>query len=325
MLKKILFFFLILFQNLTVLAADYGYEEEQEYIEQYYMWLAKQTPWEVSTMQRLGDTTTDFIRYIVEAVIQCFGMLQDFSLMSLIAIVIIDLTLFCIVFNGFHIDMAQIITKIVKYGMFVFLITNWSTFINEFLLGIAGSSICAFSGESEIPVGMTQPQMLLRYAVNSVTPALNYLASQRGTDYWLHLPTMLSIQILTWGVILSFVIMTAKIAMCYIQFYITSVISLVNLPFSICNPLKFAYKGSMSALIQCTLELLSMGFMISLAVLIFKQYPLKNLFPEGTTTLQMGVITTYVGYCQILSMIAYVVYKIPQQLSAMLAGSLGES
>ena len=96
-----------------------------------------------------------------------------------------------------------------------------------------------------VPVGMTQPQLLLRYAVNAVNPALNFLASQRGTDYWLHLPSMLSIQILSWGVIAFFIFMAAKIAMAYIQFYVVAAMTLVTFPFGItksATSVPFKYK-----------------------------------------------------------------------------------
>ena len=303
--------------------ADYGYDEDIAYRDKYFDWLAKQIPWETSAMTSMGDDITEIIQTIANAAITAFGALQGFAFVTLLALAIVDITVTCLILTGGKLDMPTAIKKTILYSVFIAAVRNWDTVIN-YLIGYAESVITTYSGGSSVvPVGMTQPQLLLRYAVNAVNPALNFLASQKGTDYWLHLPSMLSIQILSWGVIAFFIFMAAKIAMAYIQFYVVAAMTLVTFPFGITKwkVIHTAHSGMLTALIQATIELVVMGIMVAVGLTVMESYTIESLFPAGLKELQPGTITTYAELVARLVVISQLIGKIPEAIASQFAGA----
>lgn len=302
--------------------AEYGYDEDVAYRDKYFEWLSKQIPWEVSTMTSLGDSITSIIQTVASAAITAFGNLQQFAFVTLLALSIVDIAFTGIILNGFKINFGTVIKKTILYSVFIALVRNWDTAIN-YLIGYAESTITTYSGSAVVPVGMTQPQLLLRYAVNAVNPALNFLASQRGTDYWLHLPSMLTIQIMTWGCIVFFIYMAGKIAMTYIQFYVIAAMTLVTFPFGVVKykPLHTAHSGMLTALVQATIEMVVMGVMVAVGLSIMETYTIESLFPAGIKELAPGTITTYTGLVSKLIVISQIIGVIPETIATQFAGA----
>jgi len=235
-------------------------------------------PWGVETMCEFGDNLNSDMERYSQAAIDAFGNLSTYAVSFLAALAIIDLTL-PIILSGMAFSWITLLTKILKYGFFFFLVYNWDVMINDFFLSFVSSISGTFINDpSSITENLTQPQLIVQKVVYLMTPALAKIASYKSMAFLLNLAFILPIFITTWLTIILYFILAVKVVITYIEFYCSAVFNIITIPFANWKFIKFVPEGTLGHLLTITMELMVTAIMICFMVMFIQDADTASLY-----------------------------------------------
>lgn len=125
--------------------------------------------------------------------------------------------------------LSTLITKIMKYGFWIWLISNWGTIVNGFInsLNIAGMSL-----GSTGPEMLKYPSKIIDLGIEMAFPFFDYLTSFTS---WTSIVGSAAVYLFAFiggiGVVTGFTIIAFQVFITYVEFYICSALMLLFLPF----------------------------------------------------------------------------------------------
>ena len=235
-------------------------------------------PWGVETMYTLGDSLNEMMKTIVEALGKGFDGLQKAGLALLFVLCVIDLAL-PLLLTGFAFSLPQMFQKIFKYGFLMFLLANWQTFINDFLLSFISSVSGTYVGDAAvITENISQPQLLFQKCVYMVTPGLNKIASFGAMDFAQNFSTILPLYLATFLTLGVYFFLALYIVVCYLEVYLSASVSICTTPFAALGFSRFIPEGTLGHLISSVLKLTLISMMVGLCVFCIRDAEPGELF-----------------------------------------------
>lgn len=237
--------------------------------------------WGVEEMYQLGENIQHIMETIVAATSNGFKALQIACLSLLIALCILDFTT-PILLGGMKISMQYAISKIIKYGLFLFIFINWQTIINDFFLSIIKSVSTTFANNPDLGNDVSQPQVILQKCIYMVTPALNKIASFGSIDFVQNLPTIIPIYLATFLTLGIFFFLACYIMIVYVEFYIVAALGLCTFPFAVHGFTKFIGEGTLGHIVSSAIKLIMISIMVGLCVICIRNAEPENIFDVST-------------------------------------------
>ena len=282
-------------------------------------------PWGVESMYEIGSNVNKDIEYYSEAASKAFGYLQPIMIGLLTVIDIIYFTLQLII-SLFAFSQAVLMRKVLKYGFIFFIFFNWQVIINDIFLGMVSSVSGTYTGDlATIEQNISQPQLLIQKCVFMLTPALNKIASYKSLDFVMNLQYILPIFILSWVTIVIYILLALRIALIYVDFYVTAALNVVTLPFAQQAFFKFMPEGTIGHLFAVTIELLVTSIMVWMAVMVVQDAAPGNLFALTDAAghvkyLDGEIVTKFMHLCIALLSLAFLTGTVPAKIAALLGG-----
>lgn len=282
-------------------------------------------PWGVETMHEFGDNLNSDMEKYSKAAIDAFGNLSAYAISILAALAIIDLTL-PMLLSGMAFSWITLLTKILKYGFFCFLVYNWDVLINDFFLSIVSSVSGTFINDpSIITKNLTQPQLIIQKVVYLMTPALAKIASYKSIAFMLNLAFIVPIFLTTWITIILYFILAVKVAITYIEFYCSAVFNIITIPFANWKFTKFIPEGTLGHLFTITIELLVTAIMICFMVMFIQDADPADLYSIVDNNGHLAYLdsVTVIKHCKIccgLWALAFLTGFIPAKIAKLVGG-----
>lgn len=282
-------------------------------------------PWGVESMYEIGSNVNKDIEYYSDAASKAFSYLQPAMLGLLSVLAIIDLTLPLII-SGFVFSQAVLARKVLKYGFMFFVFFNWQVIVNDIFLAMVSSVSGTYTGDlATIEQNISQPQLLIQKCVFMLTPALNKIASYKSWDFVMNLQYILPVFILSWVTIIIYILLALRIALIYVDFYVTAALNVVTLLFAQQAFFKFMPEGTVGHLFAVTIELLVTSIMVWMAVMVVQDAAPGNLFALTDAAghvkyLDGEVVTKFAHLCIALLSLAFLTGTVPTKIAGLLGG-----
>lgn len=249
--------------------------------------------WNVEAMMGLGNNISDIMQQFVTFSSKAFDYLSQYIPSLLIALCIIDLALM-ISLSGFRVTLMDIIPKITKYGIYIYILQNWKTICNSVFKGfVSGFSNLLNMNGGNFAGDVSQPQLLLQKILHLIQPALNKISAFGARDFISNFGSAMVIYLLTAIVIIVFVAVALYIMVCYIEFYLSMVFNIVSLPFGVLHWTKFSFEGTLNHLINAGVKILLITVLVGLSSLVIKDAQLNDIFGAtvDSTAVEKGQLT----------------------------------
>lgn len=201
--------------------------------------------------------------------------IRPIALSLLFSICVIDLVLAFVLNHDNPDQVKMLISKVLKYGMFVYIVTNWSYLLNVLLesgkkLGIIASGNPA----SEILFG--DPSQL---AARGVKIALQVIQQISILDFALPTGTSATLSIRMFSafmIMLCFFGIALNLFFTYIEFYIIGILSLGLIPFGANKFTSFIAQKCSNSLVTITVKVMVITFIAGFVHNVTKGWVLKE-------------------------------------------------
>lgn len=281
-------------------------------------------PWGVEGMYELGDNINKDMKYFAEAAAKGFSYLYPIALQLLFLFAIIDIGLPIIASGKINLEFA--ITKIIKYGLFYIVISNWGTITNGFFLNFIENVSGTLTNDLDIiKEHISQPQIILQKCVYMMTPALNKIASYKSVGFVINLPLILPLFLFTWLTIAIYFLFAMGVALMYIEFYLTALFNIISLPFGMSRFMKFLPEGTLGHLVAVTMQLVTISFMVFLMVSIVKDANPNEVFQINDVAgviINPDIVSKHILMCLNLIALAFVSGIIAKKVGNLFGGSI---
>lgn len=187
----------------------------------------------------------------------------------LIAIDFVLAILFNLLSFGPQSFIGQLVTKIMKYGFWIWLISNWGYIVNVFAnsLNIAGMSLGSMGAEA-----LMHPSKVIDLGYYLAEPYFNYLTSFTS---WTTIVGSLGVYILAFlgavAICLGFIILAFQIFITYVEFYISSALMLIFLPFGSNKFTSRFAENALGGVIAHGVKLMFLGAILSITAPVLNQ------------------------------------------------------
>ena len=181
-------------------------------------------------------------------------------------LIVIDLILAVLLNLGETDNVKLIIRKVLAYGFWIWIITNWGMLINVLVdsLSEAGSAVGGVSAGV-----LMHPSQLIDRGLYIAKPYYIYAQSQNFTQI-MAAPLNWLMAILGYcGIVLAFGIMALQVFITYVEFYISSALLLIFIPWGSLKYTSFMAEKAMGAVISYGTKLMVLGALYGLSSSIF--------------------------------------------------------
>ena len=235
-------------------------------------------PWNVQALMGIGNSINDTMVKFQGFASKAYDNIHTYALTLLFILFATDIV-FLIILSGFELDLMTILSKLVKLGIFIFLVNHWKDIVNTIFKGFITLVGTSYAGtNTNFLTDVSQPQLLLQKAISLLNPALNKIASFGARDFISNIGTILPIYILTFLVIGIFILVALYIMICYLEFYISGALSIITVPFGILHWSKFIPEGFVGHLTSSTIKLMLISVLVGLTTIAVKDVTVTEMF-----------------------------------------------
>lgn len=196
----------------------------------------------------------------------------------LMTLITIDLVM-AILLNLGDLDYRKLlIEKILKYGFFIFLVTNYYKLANVILQSFAMIGLKA-GGWGITSKMLTDPSALSEHGIKVAQPIFNHITSYSGMDVMFNLGDIILSTIMGLLIIGSFFVMGIQFFITYLEFYIVGCVALILIPFGANKYTAFLGEKAIGAVISFGIKLMVLSFIASATIPLVSKWVL----PESPT------------------------------------------
>lgn len=180
----------------------------------------------------------DTVNTIVEACTKAVSLLTPYIMYFFISFATISLVLSTFELMTSNVGTSGVFTfilsKILVYGMVIFLILNWSTFLN--LMKDSFSQMGAIATDQTLEEAgelVSNPADIIQKGANLVVPFFNYAGSFHSkVAIAMSLPSIILVLFMGVAILIMFTLIGIQVMLAYIEFYIICIVSLFDLIFA---------------------------------------------------------------------------------------------
>lgn len=198
------------------------------------------------------------------------GLIQNNVMWLLVTLATIDLILIFL-FNLEDIDAVKtLIKKTMKYGFFIWLVTNWQYLLGNLLAGFAWFGLKAGGNRIGVEV-ITDPSAIvgtgMEVAMGIFNPLTDIANFVFGMQHIIIIKSLVAFLILV-----CFGIMGIQFFITYLEFYFNGVLALVLIPFGANKHTAFIGEKALGAVISHGVKFMALTFIASTAIPIVKAW-----------------------------------------------------
>lgn len=167
-------------------------------------------------------------------------------------------------FGGGQNFIGQVITKVLTYGFWLWIIQSWGSLCNVIIdsLSIAGTSF------GSVPADVLKhPSALIDMGIGKAGPLWDFIIAQTS---WTSILGSLGIYLLAFvgvlGIFTGFALIAVQVFVTYVEFYIASTLMLLFIPFATNKYTERFAQNCIGGVISSGVKLMFMGSIISLSV-----------------------------------------------------------
>jgi type IV secretion system protein TrbL len=244
----------------------------------------------------LTDVLNIFIPYLRDIPYN----LTNASLALLCTLTIIDIA--NMVFKVEETDWIKwLIAKIMKVGMLLFIIKNYTYLLKEIRLGFIKIGNLALGKSLSSSDFLESPSKIIDLALNLSTKIWDIVGYNPKT--WIFLLIILII-------VLSFSFIAFQIIITWIEFYLLCGLSIIFIPFGAIKVGESYYTNVLKTIVGCSIKMCILNIILLLSEKIISSISLKNI------TFNSSIATTVT-----IALLAYLIMSIPNLATALLTGS----
>lgn len=187
----------------------------------------------------------------------------------LIAIDFVLAILFNLLSFGPQSFIGQLVTKIMKYGFWIWLISNWGYIVNAFAssLNIAGTSLGSMGADA-----LRHPSQIINMGYDLADPYFKYLTSFTS---WTTIVGSFGVYAMAFlgavAICIGFIILAFQVFITYVEFYISSALMLIFLPFGSNKFTSRFAENALGGVIAHGVKLMFLGAIFSITAPILNQ------------------------------------------------------
>lgn len=166
-------------------------------------------------------------------------------------------------FGGGQNFIGQVITKVLTYGFWLWIIQSWGSLCNVIIdsLSIAGTSFGSLPADV-----LKHPSDLIDMGIDKAGPLWDFIIAQTS---WTSILGSLGIYLLAFlgvvGIFIGFALIAIQVFVTYVEFYIASALMLLFIPFATNKYTERFAQNCIGGVISSGVKLMFMGAIISLA------------------------------------------------------------
>lgn len=184
------------------------------------------------------------------------GTITGYAQGTFALLIVLDLALAALLNLGDVDHIKQLVKKILAYGFWMFVISNWGSLCDTVLdsLMMTGSAV----GGVDATV-LRHPSQLIDKGAAVGTPYYDYISDKDWVDIMSSPVTCLMALIGYLGVMLAFCVLALQIFITYIEFYLASALLLIFIPFGSFKFTSFMAEKAIGAVISYGTKLMMLG------------------------------------------------------------------
>lgn len=225
------------------------------------------------------------------------------------ALMIIDLLLAVLLnlSDGDH--MKTLITKILKYGFFIWLVMDYRNLAQVVLDSFKMIGLKA-GGGAITSILFNDPSNIASHGIWVTEPIFEFINNMSGIDVMINLPKIAIAGLSGLIIMLCFFVIGIQIFITYLEFYIVAVLALILLPFGVNKHTAFLGEKAIGAVLSFGIKLMVLAFIASVAIPLVKTWSL----PVDPTNKQI--------FCLMLGSLAitFLAWHAPGVASGLLSG-----
>jgi type IV secretion system protein TrbL len=237
------------------------------------------------------------------------GLINGDARWILGTLMIIDLLLAVLLnlSDGDH--MKTLISKILKYGFFIWLVMDYRQLVNVVLESFEMVGLKAGGGGLSAAM-LSDPSNIASYGIWVTAPIFEFINNLSGTDVMFNLHKIMFSGFTGLIIMLCFFIIGIQIFITYLEFYVVATLALILLPFGVNKHTAFLGEKAIGAVLSFGIKLMVLAFIASVAIPLVKTWSI----PADPTTDQI--------FCLLLGSLAitFLAWHAPGVASGLLSG-----
>jgi type IV secretion system protein TrbL len=224
-------------------------------------------------------------------------------------LILIDLIL-AVVLNlsdGDH--MKTLITRILKYGFFIWLVMDYKNLVNVVIDSFEKIGLKAGGGGLSNAL-LADPSALADEGILLTSPIFDHINNVSAIDVIKNLPDIIFTGLMALLIIFCFFIIGIQIFITYLEFYVVGALALILLPFGVNKHTAFLGEKAIGAVLSFGIKLMVLAFIAAVAIPLVKTWAL----PVDPTLKQC--LCLFLGACALM----FLSWHAPTMAAGLLSG-----
>ncbi len=204
------------------------------------------------------------------------------------------------------------IKKILKYGMWVYIVTNFPMLVNIILDSLTTVGFSLGSGGVSLDL-MKHPSQIMEMGYSVAEPYYRFLIEQTGADFIADIPVNLLAILATIAILIAFIILAIQISVTYIEFYLAATLLFIFIPFGVNKHTSFLAEKAIGAVFSYGVKLMMMAAIMGVSSIIVNGWT-KTIV--GTPQLTVATATVCASW-----FIVYLAWHSPGVAAGLMAGA----
>jgi len=213
-------------------------------------------------MQSFGDAFTGGVGFIQGDAKWLLGTLM---LIDLLLAVLLNLS------DGDH--MKTLISKILRYGLFIWIILDYKNLTNIVLNSFEMVGLKA-GGGAVTNAMLNDPSEIAGYGIWVTEPIFEFIDSYGKLDVMMNLHKIMIAGFTGLIIMLCFFIIGIQIFITYLEFYIVAALALILIPFGVNKHTAFLGEKAIGAVLSFGIKLMVLAFIAAIAIPLVKTWSL---------------------------------------------------
>lgn len=271
-------------------------------------------PWSFGDFYDVASDVRKILDEFADVCQQSINFIMDDAMVLLKYLLIIDFAFSAILrIMDKEGDMIRFMAvKFIRYGLIIFLVTNWKLFVNSYILdSFTQIGITAGGGGTYVGDNISDPSKIIQKGFFLVHPVFDYLTQYTGLHLIANVHNIFLAMFLGLAIVACFAFIGIQFFLVYLEFYITAALTLILVPFgSTANQFKYLGEKGIGSVFSIGIKLMIMTIVVGLIV---------NTVKDMTTPVYDHVI--YLRILLASLTMAFFSSRIPNNLTKLLAGS----
>lgn len=241
------------------------------------------------------------------------GTVKGYAVGLLQILMVIDFVLAILLNLGDDDHIKTYLKKLLKYGIWIYLIQNWGMIVNAILQSFIKVGIAA--GGSSIGMDlMKSPSTICTEGLRLVYPLVEYMTQFKGIfaifeNPWIIFLTAISILV----ILAAFIIISIQIFVTYVEFYITATQLLIFLPFGANKFTSFMAEKAIGGIMAYGVKIMVMTSILAAMGPIVRAWTVT-----ANATPTPAILTGTMAACLLL---AYLCWHVPGMAAGIMTGA----